>query len=339
MNSRIWKLYIYISRSGFYSVSRNHKTRTGGQNIMKGKNWKPYLKGHWQLYAMIAAPLIVLAVFSYAPMYGIILAFKKYQVSLGIWKSPWAENHGLNNFIRFFNNYNFKECLRNTLILSLYSLIVTTPCSILLALALNYVGNARFKKTVQMITYCPYFISTIVFVGIINMMFDNRMGVLGSFLYNHFGINVLGSPEIFPSLYVWSGVWLGVGFGAIIYIAALAGVDMQQHEAAIIDGATLLQRIRYVDIPAILPTAVIMLILNMGSVLNIGYEKVLAMQNQNNMAVSEVITTYSYKVSLVSTFPDYAYSTAIGLFQSLVGLVLILITNKIANKVSGNGFM
>ena len=169
---------------------------------MKGKNWKPYLKGHWQLYAMIAAPLIVLAVFSYAPMYGIILAFKKYQVSLGIWKSPWAENHGLNNFIRFFNNYNFKECLRNTLILSLYSLIVTTPCSILLALALNYVGNARFKKTVQMITYCPYFISTIVFVGIINMMFDNRMGVLGSFLYNHFGINVLGSPEIFPSLYV-----------------------------------------------------------------------------------------------------------------------------------------
>ena len=171
------------------------------------------------------------------------------------------------------------------------------------------------------------------------MMFDNRMGVFGRFLYNHFGINVLGSPEIFPSRYVWSGVWQGVGFGAIIYIAALAGVDMQQHEAAIIDGATLLQRIRYVDIPAILPTAVIMLILNMGSVLNIGYEKVLAMQNQNNMAVSEVITTYSYKVSLVSTFPDYAYSTAIGLFQSLVGLVLILITNKIADKVSGNGFM
>ena len=275
---------------------------------------------------MLVAPLIVLVVFSYAPMYGIILAFKKYQVSLGIWKSPWAENHGLNNFIRFFNNYNFKECLRNTLVLSIYSLLVSMPCAILLALGLNYVGNYRFKKTVQMVTYCPYFISTIVFVGIINMMFDNRMGVLGS-------------PEIFPSLYVWTGVWQGVGFGAIIYIAALAGVDMQQHEAAIIDGATLLQRIRYVDIPAILPTAIIMLILNMGSVLNIGYEKVLAMQNQNNMAVSEVITTYSYKVSLVSTFPDYGYSTAIGLFQSLVGLVLILVTNKIADKVTGDGFI
>ncbi|MDD5966598.1 MAG: ABC transporter permease subunit [Blautia sp.] len=303
------------------------------------KQWKTYLKGHWQLYAMLVAPLIVLVVFSYAPMYGIILAFKKYQVSLGIWKSPWAENHGLNNFIRFFNNYNFKECLRNTLVLSIYSLLVSMPCAILLALGLNYVGNYRFKKTVQMVTYCPYFISTIVFVGIINMMFDNRMGVLGSFLSNKFGINVLGSPEIFPSLYVWTGVWQGVGFGAIIYIAALAGVDMQQHEAAIIDGATLLQRIRYVDIPAILPTAIIMLILNMGSVLNIGYEKVLAMQNQNNMAVSEVITTYSYKVSLVSTFPDYGYSTAIGLFQSLVGLVLILVTNKIADKVTGDGFI
>lgn len=298
-----------------------------------------YMRGHWQLYAMISIPLIALAVFSYAPMYGIILAFKNYQVSQGIWNSPWAGNHGWNNFIRFFNNYNFKECLRNTLVLSIYSMVITMPCSILLALSLNYAGNIRFKKLVQMVTYCPYFISIIVFVGIINMIFDNRMGVLGSFLYNQFGINVLGSPEIFPSLYVWTGVWQGVGFGAIIYIAALAGADPQQHEAAIIDGATLLQRIRYVDIPAIMPTVVIMMILNMGNVLNVGYEKVLAMQNQNNMAVAEVINTYAYKVSLVSTFPDYSYSTAIGLFQSMIGLVLILITNKIADKVSGNGFI
>lgn len=303
------------------------------------KGWGVYFKGHWQLYVMILLPLIVLAIFAYAPMYGVILAFKNYQVSKGIWNSPWADNHGLNNFIRFFNNYNFKECLRNTLVLSLYSLIVSMPCAVLLALSLNYAKNIRYKKFVQMITYCPYFISTIVFVGIINMMFDNRMGVIGSFLYNHFGINTLGNPGIFPSLYVWTGVWQGVGFGAIIYIAALAGVDMQQHEAAIIDGATLLQRIRYVDIPAIMPTMVIMMILNMGSVLNIGYEKVLAMQNQNNMSVSEVITTYAYKVSLVSTFPDYSYSTAIGLFQSLVGLILILVVNKIADKVSGNGFI
>lgn len=298
-----------------------------------------YIKTHWQLYAMIALPIMVLLIFAYGPMYGVILAFKTYQVSLGINGSPWASNYGMNNFIRFFNNYNFKDCLMNTVVLSVYSLVVMTPAAIILALSLNYAKNMFFKKTVQLISYFPYFISTIVFVGILNLMFDTKIGVLGSFIYDVFGVNVRGSAPLFSSLYVWSGVWQGVGFGAIIYIAALAGVDMEQHEAAIIDGATLLQRIRYVDIPAIIPTAVIMLILNMGNILNIGYEKILAMQNQNNMGVSEVITTYSYKVSLVSSFPDYSFSTAIGLFQSLVGLVLILVANKVANKVSGSGFM
>ena len=303
------------------------------------KHLGKYMVAHWQLYVMIALPLILLIIFSYVPMYGILLAFKDYKVTLGIWNSPWTSNHGLNNFIRFFNNYNFKECLRNTIVISLYSMVVSMPCSIILALSLNYAKNVKFKKTVQMISYCPYFISTIVFVGIINLMLDNRVGVIGKFLFEHMGINVLGKASLFPSLYVWTGVWQGIGFGAIIYIAALSGVDMQQHEAAIIDGATLLQRIWYVDLPAIMPTAVIMMILNMGSILNIGYEKILAMQNQNNIAMSEVISTYSYKVSLVSTFPDYSYATAIGLFQSLVGLLLIIITNKVSDKLTGNGFL
>ena len=303
------------------------------------KHLGKYMVAHWQLYVMIALPLILLIIFSYVPMYGILLAFKDYKVTLGIWNSPWTSNHGLNNFIRFFNNYNFKECLRNTIVISLYSMVVSMPCSIILALSLNYAKNVKFKKAVQMISYCPYFISTIVFVGIINLMFDNRVGVIGKFLFEQLGINVLGKASLFPSLYVWTGVWQGIGFGAIIYIAALSGVDMQQHEAAIIDGATLLQRIWYVDLPAIMPTAVIMMILNMGSILNIGYEKILAMQNQNNIAMSEVISTYSYKVSLVSTFPDYPYATAIGLFQSFVGLLLIIITNKIADKLTGNGFL
>lgn len=303
------------------------------------KHLGKYMVAHWQLYVMIALPLILLIIFSYVPMYGILLAFKDYKVTLGIWNSPWTSNHGLNNFIRFFNNYNFKECLRNTIVISLYSMVVSMPCSIILALSLNYAKNVKFKKTVQMISYCPYFISTIVFVGIINLMLDNRVGIIGKFLFEHMGINVLGKASLFPSLYVWTGVWQGIGFGAIIYIAALSGVDMQQHEAAIIDGATLLQRIWYVDLPAIMPTAVIMMILNMGSILNIGYEKILAMQNQNNIAMSEVISTYSYKVSLVSTFPDYSYATAIGLFQSLVGLLLIIITNKVSDKLTGNGFL
>lgn len=301
--------------------------------------FKKYLRAHWQLYLMMLPPLIVLLIFAYGPMYGLILAFKDYKVSLGIGGSPWASDFGLGNFIRFFDNYNFWACLKNTLILSVYTMLVEIPTAIVLALSLNYVKNRIFKKAAQMITYCPYFISTIVFVGIINMLMDNRIGVIGSFLYNNFGINILGSPELFPSLYVWSGVWQTVGYGSIIYVAALASVDMQIHEAAIIDGATLLQRIRYVDIPAILPTAVIMMILNMGRILNTGYEKILAMQNQMNLSTSEVISTYSYKVSLVSTFPDFPLATAIGMFQSVIGLVLILIVNKIAKKISGNGLM
>lgn len=303
------------------------------------KSLLKYLQGHWQLYLMILPPIIMLLIFAYGPMYGILIAFKDYKVSQGIWGSAWAKNHGFYNFIKFFKNYNFWECIRNTLTLSLYSLLVSTPCSIILALCLNYARNVKYRKTVQMITYCPYFISTVVFVGIIKLVLDTRIGVIGSFLYDTFGLNIMGSASAFPSLYVWSGVWQGTGYGAIIYMATLAGVDMQLHEAAIIDGATLLQRIRYIDLPEVIPTAVIMLILNMGSILNVGSEKVLAMQNQNNLSASEVINTYAYKVSLVSSFPDFSYSTAIGLFQSLVGLILVLGANKVADKVSGNGFV
>lgn len=311
------------------------------KELRKGKREGTHttFRARWQLYAMSAVPLAVLIVFAYVPMYGILIAFKDYKVTLGILESPWADCFGLEHFIRFFKNYNFIECLRNTVVISLYSMAASMICAILLALALNYAKNMFFKKTVQMVTYMPYFISTVVFAGIINLIMDNRAGVLGQFFYKQLRIDILGTAEIFPSLYVWTGVWQGVGFGAIIYIAALAGVDMQLHEAAIVDGATLLQRIRHVDLPAIIPTAVIMLILNMGSILNVGYEKILALQNPLNVGTSEVISTYSYKVSLASTFPDYPYSTAIGLFQSLVGLALILVTNKIADKLSGNGFV
>lgn len=308
---------------------------------MEGKKSKKqsYFRKKWQLYAMLVLPLISLLVFNYGPMYGIIIAFKDYQIGLGISGSPWASNHGFGNFIRFFNNYNFLETLRNTLILSLYSMLISMPAPLILAISLNYVRNVRFKKAVQMISYAPYFISTIVFVAIINMIFNTRTGALGILSDRLFGINVLGTAGAFPTLYVFSGVWQGVGFSAIIYIAALAGVDPQLHEAAIIDGATIIQRIKHIDIPSILPTIVILLILNMGSILNVGYEKVYAMQNQNNISMSEVISTYAYKVGLVGSFPDFSYSTAIGLFQSVVGLILILLTNWIADRLTGNGFI
>ena len=212
------------------------------------------------------------------------------------------------------------------------------PTAVILALSLNYTRNIKFKKTVQMMSYFPYFISTIVIASMINMLFNTRTGVLGRIYFSLTQSNILADPNAFAHLYVWSGVWQGVGFGAIIYLAALSSVDPQLHEAATIDGANVLQRIWHIDLPTIAPMVTIMLILNMGSILGVGYEKVLAMQNQNNLSMSEVISTYSYKVSLAASMPDFAYGTAIGLFQSLVGLVLVMTSNKVANKLTGNGF-
>lgn len=272
-------------------------------------------------------------------MYGAIIAFKDYTIGSDILSCPWAEPYGMGNFLRFFSNYNFVECLLNTLTLSVYSLVVNFPCSIILALCLNYVGKTRFRKSVQMVSYFPYFISTIVLVGMINSLFNARTGAVGSLIEQFTGSNVLASADAFPSLYVWSGVWQMVGFNSIIYISALSGVDPQLHEAAIVKGATILQRIRHIDFPAILPTACILLILNVGSLLNVGYEKVLAMQNPNNLRTSEIISTYSYKVALTASIPDFSYATAIGLFQSLVGLILLLSVNKIVNKISGDGLL
>jgi len=297
-----------------------------------------YLSRHWELYAMLVLPVAFIILFNYIPMGGVVMAFKDFKLRKGIFGSPWADNHGMANFIRFFSNYNFASTLRNTLVLSLYSLLVNIPTAVLLAISLNYVRSALFKKSVQMISYFPYFISTIVIASMVNMLFNTRTGVLGRVYYAMTSSNILADPKMFSHLYVWSGVWQGVGFGAIIYLAALSGVDPQLHEAATIDGANVLQRIWHIDLPTIAPVVTIMLILNMGSVLGVGYEKVLAMQNQNNLEMAEVISTYSYKVSLAASMPDFSYGTAIGLFQSVVGLVLVLVSNTVSNKLSGNGF-
>ena len=287
---------------------------------------------------MLALPIAFIIVFNYIPMGGAILAFKDYKLRMGIFGSPWADQFGFENFLRFFQNYNFWPTIRNTLILSMYSLLVNIPCAIILAISLNYTRNIVFKKSVQMISYFPYFISTIVIASMVNMLFNTRTGALGRAYYALTQSNILADASMFSHLYVWSGVWQGVGFGAIIYIAALSSVDPQLHEASIIDGANVLQRIWHVDLPTIVPMVTIMLILNMGSVLNVGYEKVLAMQNQNNLSMSEVISTYSYKVSLAANMPDFSYGTAIGLFQSVVGLLLVMISNAAANRLTGTGF-
>lgn len=313
-------------------MSTTERLLTRKQVSTIGKTPFRRMKKCWQLYLMILLPVIYLLIFHYYPMYGVQIAFKEYQFASGIFGSPWV---GMKHIQRFFSSYVFWRVIRNTIVLSLYGLIVGFPFPILLALSLNYVNNRFFKKTIQMVTYAPHFISTVVLVGMINQFFASR-GIINNTLFALFGdkIDFFGNAAIFPSMYVWSGIWQSTGFGSIIYLAVLSNIDPQLHEAAIVDGATKMQRMRYVDLPGLIPTATILFIMNMGGILSVGFEKALLMQNPLNLSASEVISTYVYKVGLIAQFPDYSYSTAIGLFQSIVGLIFIVAVNRIARKVS-----
>lgn len=300
--------------------------------VYRRRSVKVTIAQNYQLYLMLLVPVALVIVFCYVPMYGAQIAFKNYSIVKGIWDSPWA---GFKWFEKFLTNAMFATTLKNTLWLSLYSLLTGFPLSIVLALSLNYVRNSFYKKTIQMISYAPHFISVVVITGIMFQLFNPRFGVIGQMLSSLAGksVDIFLSPSSFRHIYVWSGVWQGLGFGSIIYISVLSSVSPELHEAAVIDGASILQRIRHIDFPAVLPTAIIMLILNTGGILNTGFEKVLLLQNSLNLATSEVIDTYSYKIGLASSMPNYAYGTAIGLFKSVVCFVLLLIVNKTAQKL------
>jgi putative aldouronate transport system permease protein len=294
------------------------------------RTWRAVAR-NWQLYIMLVLPALYVIVFNYWPMYGVQIAFRKFNAVSGITGSPWV---GLANFERFVHSYNFLPILENTLILSVYSLAANFPFPILLALALNYVGRAWFRRTVQMVGYAPFFISTVVMVGIILVLLDPRFGLLNQILglVGIAPVDVMGNAALFRHVYVWSGVWQYVGFSCIIYLAALTSVDPTLHEAAIIDGANKLQRIRDIDLPSIMPVAVVLLILDMGEVLSTGFEKVLLLQNPINLPLSEVIDTYVYRVGLAAELPQYSYAAAIGLFQSVIAFLLIVVVNQIAKK-------
>lgn len=285
---------------------------------------------HWQLYLIILLPLIYLAVFKYKPMLGIQIAFRDYNFRDGIWNSKWV---GMKHFINFFKSPQFSRVLLNTLGLSLYNIIVGIFPPIILALALSYVRSKIWGKTVQMVTYMPYFISTVLVVGILNQLFSLN-GPINNMIVALGGekIHFMGEAKLFKTMYVFSDVWRMTGYNAVIYISALAAVDQQLHEAATVDGANIWQRIWHIDIPSILPTAVILLIMACGKVLSLGYEKVLLMQNDMNMQTSDIISTYVYRVGLQSM--QYSYSTAIGLFQSVVSLILLVSVNAISKKVN-----
>lgn len=294
------------------------------------------MRDSWQMYLFLLIPVVWLIIFRYLPMAGVQLAFRKYSISGGIWGSRWV---GFQNFTRFFNSYQCERILRNTITLSLYSIIAGFPIPILLALLLNVMPNLRYKKTVQMVTYAPYFISTTVMVGMLLALFNSRNGLYATLSYALLGVypgDLFSSASAFSHLYVWSGVWQHTGWNTIIYIAALSSVDMQLHEAAEIDGASRIQRIWHIDLPCILPTAAILLILNAGNLMSVGFEKVYLMQNDLNLRASEVISTYVYKIGLTG-MTDYSLSTAIGLFNSLINMTMLLIVNCVTSKLSGTG--
>lgn len=283
---------------------------------------------YWQLYVLLAPGVIYFLVFKYYPMYGVQIAFKDFIASKGIWGSDWV---GLKHITRFFNSYYFERVIKNTLIINVYQLVLF-PISIIVALSLNELKASRFKKIAQTVTYAPHFISTVVFVGMIIAFLNPLTGVVNLFIQwiGFEPINFMASESWFKTIYVFSGEWQNLGWGAIIYLAALAGIDPQLHEAAQVDGASRLKRIWHINLPGILPTIIILLILNMGNFMSIGFEKVLLMQNDLNLGSSEVIQTYVYKSGIQNA--QYSYSTAIGLFNSLINFTILIIFNKLARK-------
>ena len=290
----------------------------------------------WQLHVFMLFPCLLTFIFSYIPMFGVQIAFKNFIAAKGIWGSEWV---GLSHFEKFFNSYNFTKIVTNTIGLSVYSLVVGFPLPILFALVLNIIKREKLKKAIQTITYIPHFISTVVLVGLIMQVLSPVHGLYGS-LYRLFSLggmypsDIIGKPSAFSHLYVWSGVWQNLGWNSIIYSAALSGVDPQLHEAAQIDGATQLQRIFHIDLPSIMPTAAVLLIMSAGSIMDVGFEKVYLMQNGLNLNYSEVISTYVYKVGMKAGGGNFSYAAAIGLFNSVVNCVLLIVVNFVTSRLS-----
>ena len=301
--------------------------------MSKKKLWKKIAQS-WQLYLLLLVPIVWLVTFEYVPMAGLQIAFKDFSNKGGIWGSPWV---GLEKFKKFFSDRQFSRLMINTLRISIYSMAVGFIVPIIMALSLNILKDGVFKKTVQTLTYIPHFLSVVVLVGMVMQLFNPVAGLYGTICQAITGTrpaDLMGIPEAFPHLYVWSGIWQNAGWGSIIYVAALANSDQQLHEAAQIDGAPRLQRVWHIDIPTILPTAVIMLIMDAGKVMSVGFEKVFLFQNDLNISYSEVLSTYVYKKSFAATIPDFSFSTAAGMFNSVINLILITIVNQISRKVS-----
>lgn len=286
---------------------------------------------HIGLYIMLIVPVLYLIVFKYWPIYGVQIAFRDYMPSKGFTGSPWV---GLKHFKAFFSSHQFGRLLSNTLILGTMTMLVSIPCPIILALSINSSKSKRLGKVVQMITYAPYFISTVILVSLVMQFLETRGGLF-NVIRGWFGmeaVNLLGNPSAFRPIYMITSVWQTTGYGAVIYLASLASVSSELYEAAEIDGASVLQKIRYIDLPSIMPQVIMLAIMNCGSIINVGFEKVLLLQNQMNMSTADVISTYVYRIGIGSA--QYSYSAAIGLFNSIVAVVLLLAVNWFSKKAT-----
>lgn len=314
-------------------ASKNDVKTEEYPQVNKKRLLKKVFSRDYHLYLLCLPALIYIFIFDYVPMYGVQLAFKDFVISKGIWDSPWV---GFKHFERFLGSYKFMTVLKNTLGVSLYELIVGFPIPIILALLLNQVRNLRFKKIVQTVTYAPHFISVVVLSSMLLIFLSPSIGVVNTIIASFGGekINFMARPDLWKSIFVWSGIWQNAGWGTIIYIAALSSISPELYEAAKVDGASKFQIIRHVDIPGISQTMVILFILNVGSVMNVGFQKAYLLQNALNIDSSEVISTYVYKIGLEGS--QFSYSTAIGLFNTIINIILLISANRIAKKLSGS---
>ncbi len=295
---------------------------------------KAKFKNSLGLYLLLLPSLILMLVFSYVPMYGIVIAFKDYNSVQGIIGSPWTTDYGFKHFIRFFESYNFWTLIKNTLTISVYSLIVGAICPVVLALFVNEVQNKPYKRFIQTISYSPYFISCVVIVGMLFCFLNVERGFINKFAQLFNGgepIYFLSDPKYFSHIYVWSGVWQSTGWASIIYLGTLSSVDPCLHEAAQLDGASRMQRLWHINLPAILPVFTIQLILSVGNIMSIGFEKAYLLQTDGNLASSEIIATYVYKISLQRK--QYSFGTAVGLFNAIINIILLVTVNWVSKKI------
>ena len=318
--------------AGISAAARSRATRLRESSLFR----RFYRDRHY--LALLLPGIAYFIIFQYIPIYGLQVAFKDFSFRGGILGSPWADQFGMANFIRFFSVYNVGRLIANTFLLNLYSLLFAFPVPIVLAIMLHESPSAPFRRSIQTVTYLPNFISIVAIIGIMRMMLSPGSGSVNRLLglVGVEPIYFMIEPGWFRPLYVMSGIWQTAGFGAIVYLAALASINPELYEAAIIDGTGRIQRIWHVSIPGILPVVAILFIFNMGSLLSSGFEKVLLMQHGTNMEVSDVIGTFIYRVGL-TTVGNYDLATAVGLFNTVINFALLVTANAVVRRVAGTG--